>query len=147
MSLLLDLGFVLFSLLFPVATIYAISRGSGWPRLAERYPAAGRSPKPLTSFGYGTMNKWVGYNGGLILGADDAGLHVATWPFLLAWCHAPVFIPWSQIADLRAHKRLWKTYYRFDLKSAPDVDFALSAGDVGLLRPWLEKAGVPVVEP
>lgn len=146
MSLLFDAAFLLVSLVFPVATIFAISRASGWPRLAARYPEAHARPKALTVFGYGTMNRWIGYNGGLILAADDAGLHVATWPVLLAWCHRPVFVPWTQIADLRAHKRLWKTYYRLDLKSAPDVDFALSAGDVGLLRPWLEKAGVPVVE-
>ncbi|UPT74176.1 MAG: hypothetical protein M0D55_20575 [Elusimicrobiota bacterium] len=143
----LDAVLLLLALAFPAATMFAISRLSGWPRLASRYPDRGAArPRSLTLFGYGTMRGWVGYNGGLILGADDAGLHVATWPVLMSWCHAPVFIPWTQIADLRAKRRLWKTYYRLDLKSAPDVDFALSAADVGLLRPWLEKAGVPVLD-
>lgn len=136
----------LISVAAPFATLFAISRVGGWSRLAARYPAAGPAPKPLTSFGYGAMRGWVGYNGGLIIAADDAGLHVSTWRFLLSWCHPPVFIPWSQIADLRARKRLWANYYRLDLKGAPDVDFALSAGDVGLLRSRLEQAGIPVID-
>lgn len=137
---------LLFSAGFPVLVMFAVSRLSGWPRLAARYPGTGARPKALTVFGYGTMRKIVGYNGGLILAADDAGLHLSTWPILMSWCHRPVFIPWSQIADLRARRRWWRVYYRLDLKGAPDVDLALSAGDVGLLRPWLEKAGIPVVE-
>lgn len=141
-----ELLFLLVTLLIPVGSIFLISRLSGWPRLAARYPESSPKPRPLTVFGYGTMNNWIGYNGGLILAADDAGLHVSTWPYLLGWCHRPVFIPWTQIVDLRGRKRLWKKYYRLDLKGAPDVDFALSAGDVGLLRPWLEKAGAPVLD-
>jgi hypothetical protein len=142
----LDVFLLLFGFGFPALTMFSISRLSGWPRLAARYPATGPRPKPLTVFGYGTMRGWIGYNGGLVLAADENGLHLGTWPVLMGWCHRPVFIPWSQIADLRARRRWWRVYYRLDLKGAPDVDLALSAGDVGLLRPWLEKAGITVVE-
>ena len=141
----LGLGLALFSLAMPVAVIFAISR-LGWNVLAARYPRTGPAPAPLTVFGYGCLNGWVGYNGGLILSADDTGLFLATWPGLLAWCHPPVFIPWSQLVDARARRRIWKTYYTLDLKGAPEIDFALSEGDLRLVRPWLTKAGVPVVE-
>ncbi len=133
------------SLGMPVIVIYTISR-LGWNRLAARYPRATAAPAPLTVFGYGCLNGWVGYNGGLVIGADDAGLHLSTWPGLLSWCHPPVFIPWSQVVDARARRRWWKMYYTLELKGAPEIDLALSATDLRLVRPWLDKACVPVVE-
>lgn len=136
---------LVFSAGIPVLVMWGISRG-GWSALAARYPGTAERPKALSVFGYGTLSRYIGYNGCLIIGADEKGLHLATWPVLASWCHAPVFIPWTQVADLRARRRWWRVYYRLDLKGAPDVDLALSAGDVGLLRPWLEKAGIPVVE-
>lgn len=136
--------FAFFSLGLPVIVIFTISR-LGWNRLAARYPRATPAPAPLTVFGYGCLNGWVGYNGGLIIAADDSGLFLSTWPGLLAWCHAPVFIPWSQIVDARARRRWWKTYFTLDLKGAPEIDLALSETDLRLVRPWLDKAGVPVV--
>ena len=126
--------------------MFTISRLGGWKELAARYPRNAPAPKALTIFGFGAFRGWIGYNGGLILSANDAGLHIATWPVLLSWCHAPVFIPWSQIVDARAGRMWWKTYYRLGLKGAPEIDFALSEGDLRLVRPWFIKAGVPVVD-
>lgn len=136
----------LFALGFPAFLIFSISRLSGWDKLAARYPLAGAAPKALTIFGYGTLRRWIGYNGGLIIAADEMGLYVSTWPVFLSWCHRPVFIPWKAVAGVHARKTLLTLYYRLELRESPEIDFALRAGDFSLVRVFLEKAGVPVVE-
>lgn len=141
----IGVGGLLFAFAFPVGLIFTISRLSGWNRLAERFPRTGQAPKPLTIFGYAVFRRWVGYNGGLIVAADDAGLYLSAWPVVFAF-HKPVFVPWREIASATARRVFWRTYYALELPGAPGVELALAKRAFDLVRPWFAKAGVPVVE-
>ena len=130
---------------FPIGLMFAISRISGWHDLALRYPLTGAAPKPLTVVGYGIMRNWVGYNGGLVLSADAAGLYVSTWA-IFAWCHKPIFLPWTQIVSATARRCYRRVYYVLALRGAPDAGFAVREDAFQLARPFLAEARVPVVD-
>ena len=80
-------------------TLFALSRYGGWSQLADRYPARGAAPTPATRFGYAAFRGWVGYNGCIVLAADDTGLHIRTWPFF-SLVHAAILIPWGQVLEI-----------------------------------------------
>ena len=126
-------------LLFGIIT--GFSRYAGWSRLADRYPARRASPTPATRFGYAAFHGWVGYNGCIILAADDEGLYVRTWPFL-ALLHAPIFIPWGQVQEIVPESRGAFLRYRIKTIGASEVTFALRAGTFAHARDAARRAGV-----
>jgi len=130
---------------FPALLIFVLSRVSGWKELAARYPRTGRAPKPVKLLGYGSMRRWIGYNGALMIAADDEGLYVTPWIFL-SWCHRPVLIPWAEIVEARARLTFWTPYYALSLRGLPKTDFALHRRTFEAARPFFARAGVPVVE-
>jgi hypothetical protein len=69
-------------LLYLFLLLCAFSRLSGWSRLAAAYPGRARPASPRRWFGYGVFRGWLGYNGGLVVGADERGLDVAGMPIL-----------------------------------------------------------------
>ena len=120
-----------------------IAHLAGWPKFVARYPAVPDPPKPTVVMGYAVFNGVVGYNGAMMLGTDERGLHIRTWP-VLSWFHDPVMIPWSEIAEVGQRKRFWLKQNVIVLKSLREVDFALRASTFEKLRPAFEKARVPV---
>jgi hypothetical protein len=132
-----------FGLTVPALLIFVLSRASGWPALADRYPALSQPPRALVQFGYGVFAGWIGYNGGIVLSADERGLYLAAMPLVLSWCHAPIFIPWAEVQEIRPAKRLWATVYEVRTLGAPEVDMALRAGTFAAARPFAAAARVP----
>ena len=136
-------------LLFPVAlpfiilplAMYALSRLGGWASLAERYPMPGVPPRPLSRFGHCVFRRWCGYNGCLIVAADERGLFLRLWPFFSIG-HAPIFIPWSEIRQIRRETMWCRPIYRLVTARAPEVDFALHGRAWEAVRPHAEAARV-----
>ena len=131
------------ALLLCVLLLFVLSRASGWPALADRYPAPPVRPEPLVRLGYGIFAGWIGYNGGIVLSADERGLYLSAMPLILSWCHAPVFIPWAEIQEIRPTKRLWSTVYEIHTLGASEVDMALRASTFAPARPFAAAAHVP----
>ncbi len=111
--------------LLPVGIIYVIARTSGWQTLAARYPLQIPFPTPKVRMGYGVFRGWIGYNGGIIVASDAAGLYLRAMPFVLSWCHDPIFIPWSDVTQISRDRGLLSDGFRIETIQAPDVQFAL----------------------
>lgn len=132
--------------LTPAAIIYFISRLGGWKTLSEHYPCFESSPSPKKWLGYGVFRKWIGYNGGIVVSSNERGLYLAGMPVLLSFCHPPIFIPWSDVQEIRARARFWDTLYEIHTRRAPEVDFALRRGTFDFVRQNAARAGVRISE-
>ncbi|MCX5793871.1 MAG: hypothetical protein NTY77_00055 [Elusimicrobia bacterium] len=129
--------------LLPVL-LHALSRLGGWAALAERYPATGEAPRPRCRFGHAIFRRWCGYNGCLIVSADQTGLSLSLWP-VFSIGHAPIFIPWSEVREIRRVAMWGRPIYRIITARAPEVDFALHGRAWEFIRPHVEAAGVKVI--
>lgn len=130
----------------PAIIIISISR-AGWAEMAETYPGADTKPRPKTRFGYGSIRGWIGYNGALIVTSDARGLYLATWPVLLSWCHPPVFIPWSEVAEIKTGRRLGMRFHELVTRRTAHLRFALRSGTFALVRDDARAAGVRGADP
>jgi hypothetical protein len=128
--------------LLPVALIYAFSRISGWQSLAKRYPLRGEFPKPKLWLGYGVFRGWIGYNGAIVVASDAGGLYLRAMPVVLSFCHAPIYIPWSEITGIQRETGLLSDGYRLVTKQAPEVRFALRPSTFAVVRGDARAAGV-----
>ena len=133
---------VILTPLLPVAAIYVISRTSGWQTLAARYPLRGEFPAPKTRFGYGVFRGWIGYNGGIIVASDAAGLYMRAMPIVLSFCHDPIFIPWADVTQIAPDSGFLSGGYRITPAQAPEVRFVLRSGTFDLVRADARAAGV-----
>jgi hypothetical protein len=129
-------------LLVPIGMIVLISRLSGWHRLAEHYPARSEMPRRRRRWGYGVFRGWIGYNGGLVVAADEGGLHLAALPVLLSFCHPRIFVPWSEVRAIRRRRRFFQTYYDIETARAQEIGFALRRGTFAFVREEAARAGV-----
>jgi hypothetical protein len=139
-SALITLG--LWAVACPAVIIYLIARTGGWHTLAERYPLRGTFPTPRTRFGFGSFYGWVGYNGALIVAADELGLYLRATPVLLSWCHPPIFIPWSEITRIELTSGGDKVY-RIHTAQSNEVQLALRPGTFVCIRDDARRARVP----
>lgn len=142
----LALGLAVAAFAFP-AVAWVCSRLAAWPALARAYPASpGDRPQEL-SYGSAVFRGWVAYNNALRVGASERGLYVATLPVLLSWCHPAVFIPWSDIVEVR-EAAVWPARFGPDaclvLGRLPGFAFRLRARPYRLIRPRLSAARVRV---
>ncbi len=114
--------FLLFFLapLLPFGIIFLISRTSGWQTLALQYPLRGPAPPAKLWMGYGEFRGWIGYNGGIIGASDSAGLYLREMPVVLSWCHAPIFIPWSEVTAIHREGGLLTSAFRIETRAAPE---------------------------
>jgi hypothetical protein len=129
-------------LLLPLIS-FALSRMSGWAVLAQRYPGSGEPPQPRLRLGYGVFRGWCGYNGCLIVSADQRGLFLSVWP-ILAIGHASIHIPWTEVREIRRASLWGRSIYRLITAQAPDVDFALLGRAWEFVRPQAEAARVAI---
>lgn len=133
-------------LLYVFLLLCAFSRLSGWSRLAKAYPGRAQAARPRRRFGYAVFRGWFGYNGGLVVAADERGLDLAGMPLLLAFGHPPIFIPWSEVVEIRRRRILWAPCYGIRTRRAPEVDFALRRRTFEFVRPQALRAQVAIVE-
>jgi len=129
-------------LALPALIIFVLSRVSGWRTLSDHYPGEGERPRPLKRLGYGVFRGWIGYNGGIVVSADEKGLYLRGMPVLLSLCHAPIFIPWSQVSAIRERGGYLARGYEIRTRRAPEVDFALLPGTFEVIREHARAAGV-----
>ena len=132
---------LLAALALPALIIFAVSR-AGWSELALNYPGTDSRPAPLTRLGFGSLRGWIGYNGALIVSSDARGLHLATWPVLLSWCHAPVFIPWTEVVEVRTRRTFGVGFHELLTRRASDLRLALRSGTFALVGDDACAAGV-----
>lgn len=84
----------------------AVSRMTGWYRLAERFPLQGDFPSERWRFKSATARFGSHYNNCLTIAADPAGFYVAMpWAFRIG--HSPLCIPWNEITVSRAKVLFW----------------------------------------
>ena len=130
-------------LLGSAGVMVAISRYSGWNLLSEHYPGTGEFPPPAKWLGYGVFRGWVGYNGGIVVASDPAGLYLRAMPIILSFCHRRIFIPWSDVAVIEKRTRWGRQLYAIRTRRAQEVDFALRASTFAVVREDARSAGVP----
>lgn len=128
--------------LLAIGIIYLFSRVSGWQTLAERYPLRGPFPRPKRWLGYGVFRGWIGYNGGIVLASDNAGLYLRAMPIILSFYHDPIFISWREIPRIERVGGLLSAGYRIITYRAPDVRFVLLAGTFAAVRDDARSAGI-----
>lgn len=86
-----------FGVLMTSGVFFVLSRVSGWPKLAQRFPAA--PPMQGASWALGSIAmgaRWMRYNNCVRIGVDDEHLHIR----LLRICslfHPPMSIPWALV--------------------------------------------------
>lgn len=124
-----------------------IGRVSGWRELAEAFPCDGSCPKPRMWFGHLVFRNWLGYNGGVIVSADDKALHLSGWPLILAPTHAPISIPWSEIEEIKEEKRWFGRIFEVRLKRGPALQWGLRARTFAFAEPAAKAAGISVKRP
>lgn len=90
-----------------VVTGIAVSRMSGWHRLAERFAFEGDFPASRWRFKSATARYGTNYNNCLTIAADAAGFYMAM-PIFFRIGHPPLFIPWNEITILRGRVLYWK---------------------------------------
>jgi hypothetical protein len=136
------LNLLVLVLLLPVGLIYLLSRTSGWQTLARRYPLRGQFPEPKVRLGYGVFRGWIGYNGGIIVASDGAGLYLRAMPIVLSFCHDPICIPWSEVTRIEPDNGILSDGYRIITVQAPEVRFALRPGTFKAVQRDARTAGV-----
>ncbi|MCI0527191.1 MAG: hypothetical protein L0Y56_07090 [Nitrospira sp.] len=134
---------IAFALLLPFTLIFIFSRISGWNELAEKYPVRRPGPYPRKWLGYGVFRGWIGYNGGMVISSDHQGLYLSAMPIILSFCHKPIFIPWSEIREIRKRSRWFGSGYEIHTLRAPHVDFLLRPGTFNFVKDRATSAGVP----
>ena len=130
------------ALLFPVAIIYVFSRVSGWNTLAEHYPAREPPPAPRKWNGSGVLRHWMGYNGGIVISSDARGMYLAAMPIILSFCHRPIFVPWSEIREIRRARSLMSEGYQIETLRTPELEFMLRPSTFEFVKQNARSAGV-----
>jgi hypothetical protein len=98
--------------LFWLAIVWLIAQVSGWPRLAEKYPARQPWNPKCWSLQSALLRGWSQYRGILRICADSEALHLSLlFPFSIA--HRPLTIPWREISG---RKKTRFFYYGVELR-------------------------------
>lgn len=129
--------------LVPVGVMVVISRYSGWNLLAEHYPVSGDFPRPSKWLGYGVFRGWLGYNGGIVVASDQAGLYLRGMPIIMSFCHRRIFIPRTEVTGIERLSRWSGEVYAIRTRRASEVDFALRPSTFAVVADHARAAGVP----
>ncbi len=118
-----------------VFVLFALSRQSGWARLAEDF-SQNKDRDPIDGIKYklssGKMNN-ASFSNCILIGANEHGVGMKIM-FLFSLFHKPLFIPWSNIKSITLEDNSDKTsifsslrnvykgqYYRIELRDHPEA--------------------------
>jgi len=132
-----------------ILVAFFISRVGGWKRLAESYS----TDQPFFGTTYrmraAQMRRGTNYNGCLNFGVNGEGLYMVPMALFRVF-HAPLFIPWSEIAAKPV--KLWRVFNFVELRfrRVPEVPVKikstlaekLSEGSMGRFKVEVAKAGI-----
>jgi hypothetical protein len=111
--------FLLLFLVFWFVVVLALSRIGGWATLAESYPATEEFIGERWRFRSGRLNR-VSYNNCLTVASNAHGLYLSIlFPFRPG--HAPLFIPWSDVASSPPTRRWFMSVVEFRFSRAPSI--------------------------
>lgn len=93
-----------------------ISRLTGWVQVAKKFPE--QQDILIKKFRFQSMGfSWGSYNNCVSVGIGNRGLHLSV-PFPISLFHNPIFIPWTEIKDIKEKKMWWIRYVCFDISNA-----------------------------
>ena len=91
----------------------------GWKTLAASYPDSSRNRDYSHTFQGGKMGL-ANYNGILMIGGDESGLHLAVM-ILFRPFHPPISIPWEDVHNLEFTQFLFTKRVRFTTSAHPRI--------------------------
>ena len=119
--LLAVLGYTLFFVATFVVTIWVMAYATGWRRLMGVYEKRPLQFPTCWHRQHLTLRTWGGYNGVIIACVDDEAV-TFDLPRFLRIGHAPITIPWNEIAVVANKKRSVK----FLAQRAPTVSLMIN---------------------
>jgi hypothetical protein len=105
---------------------YWVALVGGWRLLAKRFRLQATFTGQSWTMQSARMRWLTRYNNALTIGADTTGLFMV--PFLLFRAgHPPLFVPWSEISDVRETQFLFIKFVEMRLGRAEEVPFRIRA--------------------
>jgi len=115
------LGYTLFFAATYVVTIWVMAYATGWRRLMDAYEKRPLQFPTCWRRQHLTLRTWGDYNGVIIACANDEAV-TFDLPRFLRIGHAPITIPWNEIAVVATKKRSVK----FLAQHAPTVSLTIN---------------------
>ena len=107
---------------FSVGSIYltmlALSRLTGWKKLAATYPGQAPAPNARTGFGSCGFHTLGNYNNCVRWASDDDHLHISLVKPFAQMGHPPISIPWAVI-DIVDSKPGWGGFAKIKADNVP----------------------------
>lgn len=105
---------------------YWVALTSGWRLLAKRFRLQGTFTGQSWTMQSARMRWLTQYNNALTIGADTAGLFMVPF-FLFRAGHSPLFVPWSEITDVRENRFLFIKFVEMRLGRVEEIPFRIRA--------------------
>lgn len=116
-----------------ILVMYWIALVGGWRLLAKRFRLQGTFAGERWTGQSAAMRWLTRYNRVLTVGADGAGLYMAPFILFRAW-HPPLFVPWSEITDVRETQFLFSKFVVMRLGRVEEIPFRITASLAAQIR-------------
>lgn len=113
--------------------MYWIALVGGWRLLAKRFRLQGTFAGEKWTGQSAAMRWLTRYNNVLTIGADSAGLYLAPFVLFRAW-HPALFVPWSEITDVRETRFLFSKIVEMRLGRVEEIPFRIRASLAAQIR-------------
>lgn len=105
---------------------YWVALSSGWRLLAKRFRLQQTFLGAKWTLQSARMRWLTQYNNVLTVGANNTGLFMAPLFLFRAW-HPPLFVPWSEIFDVRETQFLFFKFVEMRLGRVEEIPFRINA--------------------
>lgn len=106
--------------------MYWIALTSGWRLLAKRFRLQQTFLGEKWTMQSARMRWLTQYNNVLTIGADNTGLFMVPFILFRAW-HPALFVPWSEITDVRETQFLFIKFIEMRLGRVEEIPFKVRA--------------------
>ena len=113
--------------------MYWIALVGGWRLLAKRFRLQGTFAGEKWTGQSAAMRWLTRYNNVLTIGADSAGLYLSPFILFRAW-HPALFVPWSEITDVRETRFLFSKFVVMRLGRVEEIPFRIRASLAAQIR-------------